>query len=434
MQCGNARFFAVFALLMLAGFAYSAISLGDAVNFVSAENHFLYTGETLEQLDVPIKYAGNEYWLMPAISGNAPATYFAVKTKAKELETNKPANRALFECADTLREFLKERQRFSNNPQAHWLITSTYANTFETLGRLLGDEVYEMTTIATEMNSAAVDSEATVLIAKLRIMSDKCSEISAKINEARAVEAEFTTQPDTTKTGELAAKFGDVFTPVYELEDSALTYMAELDKLKHLIATSNADSETKTYLLKLASPPENFNNVGNYSQYASEHEQAMDAITAKVSGRIDLLLDQFDARLEMNKTWRELYGEDETVYAKTGQNFRTLKDAAQEMLSKDNKPYWMDQARLKKLEDNWSKAEKFFGERNYGVAINYAQKAKQDVAAVYGEGYVGIEPEPLISQETIFQIVAVLVVLLAVLYAISKRDRIMDMLAPKGES
>ncbi|MBU0662058.1 MAG: hypothetical protein ABH854_04905 [Candidatus Diapherotrites archaeon] len=423
----------VILIALILPIAQAAVSLGDAVNFVSNERHFLYGGETVEQLVTPVKHGEQEYWVVPVISGSTPATYFAVKTSEKEIEGSKVANRAIFTAADTLRELGNEKERFSKNPQVDWIITGAYANKFETLGRLLEDEIFEMETIAAEMGDAEAIAEAMKLAAQLKSMSDKCRDIGVKISEAAAFETEFTTQPDTSKTKQLGNKFGEALLPIVGLKDDAITYVSESKKLKSLISKSALDLSTRSYLQNLASPPENFNNIGNYAQFALELDGVITGLETRVSTRSDGLLDDFETRQGLDGAWDELYGEDETLRNKTSGNFGTLNEAAESLLNEETSGYWKDQARLGKFRDNWRKAEKFFTERDYKLAVNYAEKAKGDAIAVYKEGYESIGPEPLLDNETIMQIVVALVVLLVVVYAISKRDKIMEMLSPANE-
>lgn len=419
-------------IAVLACHANAAVSASDAVNFVGEAHHYLYVGDSVEQPLVPVKYSDAAYWLVPVISGEQPAAYFAVKASAEELMADRSANRELFKAADTLREFLKEKGRFSKNAGAEWIVTAAYSKVFEKLGRFLGDETFELNTIASEMNDAAVDSDVESLNSQLAYMSSKCAEIGSAITDAVAVESAFTTQPNTAQTPELKKKYAAVFAMVYDLEDRALNYLDDLDRLKQKISTSALDASTKTYLLQLSNPPENFNNIGNYSLAALQLETAIESLYTRVSSRLDSLLDEFESRLEMDKAYELLYGESAYIKEKTGGSFFTLKAAVDSMLGSDNRQYWKNQGQVSSLEANWRKAEKFFSERNFSLAADYGGKARENASAVYSGGFVEREEKPLLTQELIFQIIGLLIILLVAIYLVSKREKIMGWLMPDG--
>lgn len=426
----NNKIALLIAVLSIATFVY-AISAGDAVNFVTEENHFLYPTEDFEQPIVQITHNEEGYWVIPVLSVDNPVTFFAVKVDTKELESSRVKNRELFKTAYILREFLESKQAVSADPQLDWIITSSYSRVFSNLGRFLSDEIFELNTIDTEMNDPTVSNDISNLNRMLVSMSLKCTSVSTEMDGALLFESSFTSSPNTNQTENLREEYSDVFSILYDLEEEALSYRTEIDKLKQSISTSDLDASTKTHLINLADPPENFNNIGNYVLDAVQLEEAIDAVYSNAQADIDSFLDEYENRLERSDAYEVLYGENDFLSNKTDGSFTILKSARDYILNKDNRQYWKNQSKVNSLESNWNRAERYFNERNYVDTVEYANKAINDVVDVYKGGLIDTEPEPLLSTELIIQIVILLIALLVLIYIWNNREKIVRIIKPE---
>ncbi len=409
------------ALFLSVSFAYGAISSGDAINFVKSENHFLYENE--ESHIARITHDEINYWVIRVYLEESPTTFLPVKATAKELVLNKPTNRELFKTADLLWEFTNLKNTYSAQNR-EWVINSSISNSFQKLGRFLSDEIFDLETIDSDLEDTDASAHINSMNSMLVSMALKVTSISQEIDEALALESLFVLEPDTSQREQLKEEFEDVFSLLDNLDSEAIDYRAKISELKQIIANSDLEAQNKSTLITMADPPQEFNSIGNYNQSAIGLSDSIDAIYAAISSRIDSLLDEFEKRIKRNQAYEILYEENSSLRTRTDGDFITLRSAADYILGEENKPYWKNKTRLKKLEDNWRKARNYFNENNYDSAIEYGNKAIDDVVIIYKDGVIDIEQPPIIPTELIMQIVIILIILLISIYAWNKREKI----------
>ena len=417
------------AAISLFSLVYAVVSSGEAVKFVTEENRFLHENEQAKQPNYKISHNKENYWVIPVVVDEEPATYFAVSASEKALVTDALANRAMFKTADVLREFLKEKERVSKNPQVKWIVTGSYARIFENLGRLLSDEAFELNTIASTTKDAKIASEVSGLKASLALMSDLSQNVSAKIDEAISFESDFTTDPDTAKADDLKKKFEGVFTQLFQLEDKALEYRSKISELKRGISLSDAEADAKSYMIKLADPPENFNEIGNLAISGSELKDVIEKVYARVNARLDNFLNEFQDRLDLSKAYAFLYGANPEVTKLEG-NFRDLKSAAAYVLKPENKAVWADQAGVQRLEESWRNAENSFKKGDYAKAQIYGADSLKLVRGVQNKGVLEVEKPPLVSDQLLQQALIGLAGLLVLVFLLKNRAKIGDFFKP----
>lgn len=417
----------VLVLLLLFVFAISskAISSNEAVNFVVNENSYLLEGETFKSPVVTIKGEKENYWLVMVLSEETIVTFFPVRQRAKEISTSRGVNRNLFKTADILRELGLEKQRVSENQSVDWLFTQTYNILFNSLSLELNNEIFQLNTIESTLSDSTIRSKINQLNNDLQEMSNKSNEISFLIIEAVKTESNFNLEPSTKKADELKEKFDEVFEDLTQLNEKALSYRTEINQLKELISKSDQDASTKTYLIALADPPPQFNSIGNYVLDASEISGGIDSVYARVDLRTDSLLNEFDVRIARNKAFELLYEQSDNVLASTNQEYGSIRELIDYILNEQNRPFWKLKSNIHLVESNWNQAQKAFNERNYESAESIGKKALNEALKVFRQGFIDVTPQkPFISEETIFQIVTALVVLLVVLFAYNNRDKI----------
>ncbi|HIH08759.1 MAG TPA: hypothetical protein HA237_05330 [Candidatus Diapherotrites archaeon] len=411
----------------------NSISANNAVSFVTQENHFLFEDEDYQLPVVEITHEGKKYWVIPILSGNTLVTFFPVKSEAKELSLSKPLNRQLFKTADTLRSLSVEKERISKNQQVDWLFASNYVLIFEELSRGLENEIFEMNIIESTLNNADVSSQVNRMNSSLSTMSLKSGGLTQSITEAIAAEAAFASAPDALSAAKLKDEFDDAFEELFSLNADALSYRDEIQKLKQLISVSDADAATKDYLVSLADPPAEFNNIGRYVTNALSLQQAINGMYANVDSRADSLLAEFESRVERDKAFRLLYSENTSISRRTEGEFSSLQQIVNFILDENNRPYWKNKELISAMESKWSQAVRNFNERNYALAETFAEKAADDAVAIFNQGFIEAAQPPLLPQELIFQLVIALLALLAILYLYNNRGKIIKFVKQGSE-
>ncbi|MBS3063788.1 MAG: hypothetical protein J4203_08070 [Candidatus Diapherotrites archaeon] len=417
------------AAISLFSLVYGVVSSGEAVKFVTEENRFLHDNEEAKQPNYRILHAKEHYWVIPVVVDEEPTTYFAVGTVEKKLVADKFVNRQLFKTADVLREFLLEKERASKNPQVKWIVTGSYARIFESLARMLSDEAFELNTIASTANDPKVSDEISSLKASLAVMSDLAENVSAQIDEAASFESDFTTQPDTAKTDEFKKKFDAVFGYLFQLEDKALEYRSRVSELKRQISVSDAEADAKSYMIKLAEPPQNFNEIGNMAIAGTGLKDVVDKIFVRVNSRLDNFLNEFGVRQEMSKAYLLLYGASPEA-AKLG-NYKDLRSAVNYVLTPENKAVWADQAGVLKLEENWRNAENAYKKGDYVKAQIYAGEAVKLIKGIQKKGVLVVQQPPLLSDQLLQQAIMALAGLLVLVFLLKNREKIGGFFRPE---
>ena len=413
-------------LLLASSMGASAISANDAVGFATREGHYMLSGEDNQVPVSPITYDTKKYWLMPVVSGNEIITYIPIKHEKAELSTHRPTNRELFRTADTLRELNIEKSKLSESQSAEWIFSTSYVLIFNEMSRGISNETYEMNIISSTMDDADMDRQILKINSLIASMSQKTNDISQRINSAALSESDFFSSPTPEKVDSLKTGFDNVFSTILELNELALDYRDEVDSLKQMISVSDQSIEAKDYLIKLASPPAVFNNIGKYTTTSLALSSDVDAIYSNVSSRVDSLLNEYDSRVKRNEAFIALYGENEKLNKATGGEIIQVDKGVETILAKDNRPYWKNQELIKTLESKWGQTQREFNSGNYDSSVILAGKVADDVVAIYKQGFVETVPAPLISQELLIQIIIGLAVLLVLLVLYSKRDRILS--------
>ena len=146
---------------------------------------------------------------------------------------------------------------------------------------------------------------------------------------------------------------------------------------------------------------------------------------------MDSLLDEFSKRVLKDEVYNLLYGDNGKISEDTP--FSTLSEARGSILSADNRALWNNQAKANQLEQDYSRALRYYEERNFGSARESALTAIDDAVAVYKGGTKPAVLPPSVSQDLLFQVAGVLVILLALLYAFNNRGKIKGLVSKAPE-
>lgn len=421
------------SMVFFAGLAF-AVSSQEAVDFVVKEKSFVDFSEKFEHPLVPITQQGKKYWVIPVVSGDTVLTFFPVKESVKDLSVSRAVNRELFATADILREFSLQKQAISKNTSVEWIFTQPYSLRFSNLSNVLRDESLQLNIIYSALPSDEVLDITSELSGILDSMSLTSGKISVSINEAVSAENDFFSQPGYQKARDLKEKYEMAIENISVLNDSALKYRSKLDSLKQTISFSSIrDPSEKNYLISLADVPPEFNNIGNYLLDSLELSSAIDSVYSRVSSRTDLLLNEFDLRLEKEEAFSLIFGKSKEVDEKTLGEFSSLPELVNFIMVEENKPRWKAGLLVNGLEGKWKSTQTLFSEKNYALAQSFAEKSMVDAINIYRQGFVEQEKPLQASNEVFFQAAGVLFVLLVGLLLYNNRDKLVHFGGKNGD-
>ncbi|HZX20700.1 MAG TPA: hypothetical protein VFF13_06850 [archaeon] len=420
------------ALLLLQCFSAFAVTSGDAVNFVVNSNNFLFEGETYSPPNVALEFEEKEYWVIPLTSGSKVTTYFPVEVESGEISISRATNRGVFEVADNLRNLQELKASISANPGVEWVFTQQYKTIFSEMALQLNDEIFQLNTVETTLKDEGMNVNLSALKSQLSKMSKSSSDLSEKISVASAAENDFVARPSLQSFEELKDSFESVFSSIDELNSDALTYISDVDKFKQQISVANIDAQTKSQLFSILSVPESIKSLRDYNSYSSQIKETFDSLI-KDSGLVrDSLLDELENRFEKNTTYVLIWGDNEKLDKNS--RFPSLFEAYRFILNEENKPLWENQVKVRSFEDNYSRAERFYNERNFERSQEYALKAIDDAIAIDKAGSIQNNPNTsLFSQDQLFLFAGILIAGLVVLYLINNRGKLGGMIQGKGD-
>ncbi len=413
--------------------AASAMSSNEAARFVGVQHYYLYTGETVEEPIVKIANGEDGYWVVPVVSGNTPATFFALDSSSGELEETRATNSKLFRSADLLREYLLLKKGVGANPQVDWPIISDRVSSFETISRKFSDEQFQINIISSSVSDSGINSDILELNSMLSAMIQKCNAISAGINESLSFESNFITSPDTKEFNSLKNKFGDSLDLMIELKTDKEEYVSKVEQLRQKIPGLDLEANEKSYLDNLAKPPEEIVSITGYSQDAMNLKGSIDTIYSNVNARNSSQLDEFELRLKRDMAYNAINLDNERLKDQTDSKLSSLRQAAATILSEDNKSYWKNGEKLQKFEDEWRSTERNFENGKYDLAISAAEKSITYAISVYNDGFFDSGDDPLISTDLLIQVAGGLGILLILIFAYSNRDKLSGMLKQGNE-
>jgi len=421
---------ALFIALLLPAAAF-AISGNDAVNFVVNSNHFLYEGETYTPPNVSIGYSDATYWVVPITAGKDIVTYFPVDAKTGALSLNKPDNRGIFTLANNLRELQLIKESITPNSGIEWIFTQKYQTIFSEMSLQISDETYQLNTVETELKKQGMSANLSSMKAQLASMSSSSLSISRKIAAASQAENDFAAKPSNETFSSMTDSFDDVFSSISSLNSTFLSYNSARNMLKQQISVADMDASQKAQLSAILDIPPSLQSLGNYNINAAQINEKIDSAFNQTGTRMDSLLDEYNNRLLKNEVYNLMYSENDKIKKDTP--FLSLSEAKIAILSKEKRPLWVNQTKTNQLEQDYSRALKYYDEKNFSQSKAYALSAIDDAIAVYKKGELPPVAPPGISQDFLFQVAAILVVLLVILYIFNNRGKLKGMVSKEAE-
>lgn len=426
----NPRFLLVIACLCLTVSAF-AVSSNDAVNYIVNGNHFLYEGENYTPPNVPISHGEADYWVIPITAGNDVVTYFPVDTKLGALPASNSDNREIFTVADNLRELQLAKASITPNSGTDWIFTQKYQTIFSEMSLQISDETFQLNTVETALKKSGIAADLGQMKTQLKSMVTMASSISEKVAAASQAENDFTTIPSAESFAAMDGAFEGVFDSIESLNTSFMAYNSARNRLKQQISLADIEAQEKSQLSSILEIPISLQSLGNYNINSGLLEEKLGSAFKGTGLRMDSLLDEYGKRVLKNSVYNTIYAENEKIKKDTP--FISLSEARSNILSPANRAQWLDQARANQLEQDYSRALKYYGEKNFGQANKYALAAIEDAISVYRKGRKPDVQPPPISQEFLFQAAAVLLVLLVLLYAFNNRAKLKGAIAKEAE-
>ncbi|MCH7902304.1 hypothetical protein IIC68_00970 [archaeon] len=428
----KSRLFTVL-LLLFTSITVFGITSNDAINQVVNSNNYLYDAETFTPPNVTLEFEGQEYWVIPLTAGNTITTYFAVEADSGLLSTSRAVNRGLFEVADNLNDLQSLKESISANPGVDWIFTQTYQTIFNEMSVQLNDEIFQLNTVETTLASEGMNTNLTSLKNDVGLMSTRASDLSEKIAEASNAESAFVTKPSPENFSDLEDSFAGVFDSIKNLNGMSLGYKSGIDKLKQQISVAALDAQTKSQLFGILEIPSGLQALRNYNLDSTQIKESFTAALKASDLARDSKLDELDNRIEKNDSDNLIWDDNEKIQGASP--FNSLSEAQSVILDENNKPFWNNQSRVISLEQNYSRAIKFYNERNFEQSKEFSEKAISDVLAIIKSGEKEPLPVPqLFSQDLLFQIAGILIVILIILYIVNNRGKLRGMIDGKEET
>ncbi|MBN2067913.1 MAG: hypothetical protein JW744_05585, partial [Candidatus Diapherotrites archaeon] len=413
---------ACFLLLLPAGLS---ISSQEALDFVSKQNSLLYSNETIELFpNVKIRHSSKDYFVVAVLSNESLSGFIPVLDKSPaEIPESLSARRDLVKTAYSLRHFqlLKE----SAAQQGQWIFDAKNVKFFSDLSNDLKNERVDLTTVETELSGyASLQLEIAGLRAQLEEMYPAASSASSSISGAISFESDYLSGPDTNKLSRLQSTFNQCFDEIQGLDSMRSDYVSELDKVMQAIALSGLPIETKQGLNNLLSVPTTLQQLSLKADTAIVLDEEFNKIFANAQSGLGNFVDGLSARESRNSAFQSLYGSDDGLLAKTGQ--QSLSNLVEFILLPEYVYKWNKQGSVESMQLNWLKAETFYNSGSFEEAENYAGKARDDAIRVYE---AGLFPGNGTDTDLLFAGAIILIIALIILFAVKNRQKLMSLVS-----
>ncbi|MDO8428508.1 MAG: hypothetical protein Q7S92_04825 [Candidatus Diapherotrites archaeon] len=374
------------AVLLCFLFLPFSVAAYEPLLYLQSRPSLVNSGEQFGQYAV-IALSASSYYVVQVHSGLTLSGLIALKTNKEELEQGEVSLRKLFRTSVFILEYSSFKEKLkTSNPQAWFMSEFRIAGN---LADFLENEKTELNIISSTLNS----NQVSVIVAGLKLQLDQLisetQSLSSFMQTANQNEAEFLQNLEAEKESMLLSDLDSVFEAVLQLDDSAREYSSQLSQLKALIATADTDVDTKRSLSGAADLPRDFTqNIGAWASVVPSLQSSLDQVQSKANTQADVFVQGMAVRLKREKAFNDQFAEDMQLKNKAGENFASLKQAVDVILSSSNRSLWKEQVRVNQLADNWAKAQSFFSTADYLKASEYAVKGKQDVVFIVQSGFM----------------------------------------------
>lgn len=414
------------AILHPASPASDEISAKDAENYVSGE-YFLDEGEAVAVYpQVQIQSSSEKYWVVSITSGNALVDFVPLTsttpTTVVELEITQ---RNLFKTAYFLREFTKIENTYSLDSDA-WIFTSFNAKFMQDLSNDLSTEKVDLSSVKTELSSKpSLESSVDLLSSKLSSMGAAATSISSKISDAIDKKNSFLAEPDVNVLNDLRADMDEIFSDLKSFDEGRQQYMADLSELQLEISKLTAlPLQTRKALTTISAPPIRLARISTLATNSAELQQQITDIYNDAVSKADVFAGNLETRMKKNNVYKKIYAVDKDLSTKT--DFTTLYQAAETILSENNRSLWADEEAVVKLETGWNTLKAYLRDKQYDLADSSVKTVRDYVISIYTGGYK--QDDDKTDTTWLFYAIAGLIGLVIVIYIIRNRGKFLSLM------
>ncbi len=406
-----------------------SISSQEALDFVSKQNKFLYDNESVELFpNVKISHKADRFFVVSVLSGESLVGLIPVSDDSPTvIPKSIVERRQLIKTAYVMRFFQQLKENSSQ--QGSWLFDAVNVEFFSDLSEELKKEKNQLTTVGMELSAyPSLQQDIENLKEQLDAMEPAAASTSALIGSAVSFETDFVAGPDTNRLNKFQLKFRDVFDSIAGLDSLRADYLADLDQLMQGIALTDLPIETKQSLNNAATVPAELQQFRLKADNATALNERFEQIFLNAQTSLDNMLEGLTARENRNNAFQNLYGPDDELLQKTGQ--QSLEQLVQFILLDEYVFRWKAQGGVGDMRTNWSKAETFYNNGSFAEAEEYAEKAKRDALRVYE---AGLEEGNGLNTDLLFTGIVLLIAALIALVAVKNRKKLLSLVSSKVE-
>ncbi len=373
----------VLAVILLS-FNALALQAIDAESILAQGNYLEQSERAVVFKALPQTNGVSKYWSVSVLLNDTTRTIIPVADKDSVL-VPKGVLRTNLISANYLIQRLTALK--SSIP---WFVSLTTSNSLEELANAVDNEQFDIDIVSEAVTGNALKSKVAALKGELATISTEIRQSSSDVKTLSQTETTvLNVSIDTTQTLSLPDSYADLFARIDSIKNSAAAYDNAVSSVKNDIATlSNMDSQQKSQLLGLLSPlgPNQTlsSAMSSYANTAADNAQRVSTEYASLPTKTSALEAELELRLLRVAAFASLYGEDKGFKSST--NFSTLEQAAQTILNESNKPLFVNQSDVIKLEGAWENAENAFSKRQYATAKELGDKAKGLVKLIVNAG------------------------------------------------
>ena len=395
-----------------------AMSPQEATNYVTSSHNFLVDGENAEILPaVPIQYKNVEYWVVAAASGTTVNAYIPINDDTGEVATGDIEVRRLIDAGIVLRK----TQQYKNQNSLGWHFSISNRNYFYDLSTAFSEMIPKVVSVKTELSKSNDTKDLANLAedieSEFEDMVNESQAAATIINESMDFETKMFSAPDTNQISDYENLNDDYFITITNYKTSYDALSLSLSALKQGIGISEAIIlNNKNAMTQSLNMPTQTAKLSSFFNETDSANQTMQEIFSSTS-RTDTYIATLNTRVLRNNAWQILYATNDEIL-NADARFKTLEEAAENILSEENYGIWIKQDEVEALRLNWTQAKSRYETAKYETAITSGKDAKKNVLAILNEG-IGVESNQL-PQELIINAIIILVVAAIGLFAYEK--------------
>jgi hypothetical protein len=380
----------------------------EATSYVTSTNNFLMPKENAEILpSVPITYKNQEYWVVAAVSGNTVNAYIPINNDTKLIATGDIETRRLIDAGIILRQ----TQQYKTQNSLNWHFSISNRNYFYDLSNSFSEMISKVISVRTELLKDDETKELANLAEDveedLQEMITNSQNVASIINDSIDFENKMLSSPDANNISDYEKLNNNFFKTITDYKTTYDSLNLSLNSLKQGIGLAdsitlqnrNAMNQNLNLPTQTAKLSSFFNEIDSINQNMQE--------IFSLTTRTDTYVATLNTRILRNEAWWILYSTDEDIL-KINSRFKTLEEAAENILSEENVMIWIKQDDVEALRLNWTQAKSRYDSARYETAINSGKNAKKNVIEILKEGVKTEENE--IPEGLIINIIIILII------------------------